>query len=316
MYKISFVNKSHQYCSHTKRFFYFSILLFFCFRVLCTAIAAPPSAEEDMMIGRKLSDFGDIEKTWHLVTVRYRTDSGELRVVYSNEIAWQTLSSGSTKFPDGAILAKIAMASTEDSLFTSSREPSKARRFQFMIRDQKQFAETRGWGYALFDGRGKVYPEDKHLQQVACNACHKLAAPRGDVFSRPGGISFNTRQWDFLQSDSAEPIFRIVERNELSPRVQKLLPKRYARLWNMEGELRKNLFQGTLDEIKPILSKKAAKTNVPAALISEDGSRFSIVIPRLDASDCKDSNEVALQAITSGISEKRGDRSANFCYSH
>ncbi len=44
--------------------------------------------------------------------------------------------------------------------------------------------------------------------------------------------------------------------------------------------LRKHLFQGTLDEMKPILEDETKKTNAPAIFMSADNKKFVIVIPK------------------------------------
>lgn len=80
----------------------------------------------------------------------------------------------------------------------------------------------------------------------------------------------------------------------------------------MEGELRKNLFQGTLDEIQPALAKKAAETGEPAALLAEDGKRFTIVAPGLDPTACKRPKEMSLVTFTSGAGGEA--KEAVHCY--
>ena len=81
------------------------------------------------MISMKLSDFKGVEKNWHLVTVRFRKDTQEMRWTFANDGAWKTLSSGSIEYPNGAVFAKIDAVTHEDAQFPSSAVPSGARRF-------------------------------------------------------------------------------------------------------------------------------------------------------------------------------------------
>ena len=121
-------------------------IAFFILAIAQTAIAQETenSKPRTTMAGIRLAEYTEIEKTWKLVTVRYRNDSGELRLVYANNLAWSSLKDGVSVYPDGAVFAKIALKSQYDPLFPSSLEPSQARRFQFMIRDAQKFPDTRG----------------------------------------------------------------------------------------------------------------------------------------------------------------------------
>src|SRR6185437_3765393 len=141
----------------------------------------------DEMSGYTLHQFGDFEKNWHLVTVRFRKDTGEMRFVYANESAWRTLLEGKTDYPDGAVFGKVAVMTQEDTAFPASAVPSGARRVQFMVRNSAKHATTDGWGYALFNAYGKRFPDKPDTQPIACAACHRLVRERGEVFSQPMG---------------------------------------------------------------------------------------------------------------------------------
>jgi hypothetical protein len=45
----------------------------------------------------------------------------------------------------------------------------------------------------------------------------------------------------------------------------------------MEGSLRQHMFQGTIDEVRPMLAKEALASKLPAVLVNEKGDRFSLV---------------------------------------
>jgi hypothetical protein len=136
------------------------------------------------MNGIKMSQFPGFAEKWHLVTVRYRKDSNEMRFTYANDLAWKSLQSLKPNYPDGAVFAKIGMMSEADPSFPSSVVPSGAKRFQFMVRDKAKYSDTDGWGYALFDDRGRLFNDDVKIRTQACVACHRIVPERDFVFSR------------------------------------------------------------------------------------------------------------------------------------
>ena len=137
------------------------------------------------MNGFTLKQFGDYVHNWHFVTVRFRHDSGEMRFVYANDIAWKALLAGSKDYPDGAVFAKSAVMTNDDPSFIDSAVPSGARREQFMVRNRKRFKDTDGWGYAVFDDQGRVsIGETQNKTSEACNACHLAVPDRGMIFSQ------------------------------------------------------------------------------------------------------------------------------------
>ena len=98
------------------------------------------------MSGYTFNDYRDFQKNWKLVTVRYRKDTDEMRFTYANDLAYSTLMSGKTDYPDGAVFAKIGFKTEPDPAFSSSAVPSGIRRYQFMVRDSKKHTSTNGWG--------------------------------------------------------------------------------------------------------------------------------------------------------------------------
>ena len=66
-----------------------------CLSLIFLSVLA--QAGESKMNGLQLKDYPDFETKWHLVTVRYRKDTGEQRFTYANDIAWTAMNAG----PDG-----------------------------------------------------------------------------------------------------------------------------------------------------------------------------------------------------------------------
>lgn len=246
--------------------------------------APSPFAGKNSMNGYRLEDFKGFQKDWHFVTVRYRKDTGEMRWTYANDIAWKALTDGGGKhYPDGAVFAKIGLATQEDPDFISSAVPSGARRFQLMVKDAKKHAETDGWGYALFDQSGRTFGEDPADQVMACHACHAVVPHRDYVFSQPVNLEIDMtafgRAAEALPENLGGLTFETVSIDELSNKVRGILPPGVKEVRLLQGKMREHMFQGTLDEIRPMLAREALASKLPAALVSEKGDRFSLVLP-------------------------------------
>ena len=235
----------------------------------------------DQMNGYKYSDFKNFEKKWKLITVRYRTDTGELRFTYANSIAYKAMMSGAKDYPDGAIFGKLGFLTEEDPGFTSSKVPSGVRRYQLMVRNKKKHASDQGWGYALFDGQGKTFAEDPHLKIQSCVACHNLVQNRGYVFSQPMNPSDAIKA--LRPSDQSNLAigfnFIKVKSKDLAPAIRKHL-EGFSEVLVLDGDIRKYIFQGTLDEITPTLITQSRKNNTPTILASVGFDRYTIVIPQ------------------------------------
>lgn len=234
----------------------------------------------------RLEPYKNFEKDWKLVTVRFRKDTGELRFTYANPVAWKHLTdrlAGKTTapYPKGAVFAKTGIATAEDVSFPSSAVPGGVRRFQLMIRDEKKYAHTEGWGYALYTEDGKMAPGNAKQAALACAACHKIVPERDYVFSVPMAglvpksslLSLPTsKNWSFRDADSSR----------LPKSVARHLPVGSRDVRVLEGEISKHVFEGTLDEVRPLLSKEVARSGKPSLLLSDDGKRFSLVFAKTE----------------------------------
>lgn len=246
---------------------------------------AYPESEPDPFMG--LSDFNGMNlkqfggfTAWQLVTVRFRKDTQEMRFVYANPTAWKELRLGTKKYSDGAIFAKIGIKTEEDSAFPSSAIPSGAARFQFMVKDKSKYSATDGWGYAIFDSQGKTLGGEPKAAVMSCHACHRLVPERDFVFSTPLPLSA------LVSQKILPPPKKQLESNlkwlnlpakDLPQNIRSLLPKGTNSVSIITGDLQKNIFVGTLDEIRPALIAKVKATGKPAALFSADGKVFTVL---------------------------------------
>jgi len=283
------------------------------------------------MNGLHLKQFGDFAQTWKLVTVRYRQDTQEMRFTYANPLAHKTLKQNlqamsadppraTVPYPDSSMFAKIGFLTGEDPSFPNSSAPQDQKRFQFMVRDQKRYAETGGWGYALFTPEGELFPDDASTQTHACVACHNLVPERHFVFSQLVSFSPGSRptksdhlkdQHQALASNSpTEPKNRRYQfvtqtMSQLQatwpPDRLSLIPTQTKSLRQFRGDPEAVAFRGSIDEIRPLLIQESIATRQPAYFVSRDGQILSLVHPRADTitpeSKCSTGRQVTTKTL-------------------
>jgi hypothetical protein len=273
----------------------FGVQRFIMFLRIVLMFLLPMSAIADDFSGKtsmndiNFLDYKDFEKNWSLVTIRFRKDTGEMRLTYANEAAMKTLVSGSISYPDGAVFAKIGIHTGVDSQFISSVVPTGIRRYQFMLKDKKKYSATGGWGYGLFDPEGKTFAEEPKASQDACYACHTMVENRGDVFSQPFSLTKNIKLPESSVEHTVSKIkYSWFKVKDLPRNVATVIPSKFTKVRFITNSiLRTKIFQGTLDEMKPILEHEVRKEKVPAILLSSDKKRFVIVVPTVTA-ECMD----------------------------
>jgi hypothetical protein len=254
--------------------------------------------------------------------VRYRKDTGEMRLTYANHKAWEALLAGGHHYPDGAVFAKIGIMTKEDPGFISSVVPSGAKRYQLMVMDHKKHSGTDGWGYALFDMEGKTFEQKPEEQVAACHACHKLVPERGYVFSQPMRLEVGLPAAMVADADKAfaqRVNFVTKEVGEFPEKLKSEIPAGFTQARVIAGALAGNMFQGTIDEIRPALAREAMRSRLPAVLINRPGTRFSMVIIKENAAACilpngkKGVEITAAYTIKPGPEEKYPVRKLVYC---
>jgi hypothetical protein len=135
--------------------------------------------------GRLPPDYRD----WRLISVaREEGELDDIRAVLGNDPAIDAYRQGTSPFPDGTVIARLAWS------YESSKENDEAFRrkqsfvaghpkngVQFMVKDATRYASTGGWLYAQFDD-GQPLRDDAQLQ--SCFQCHKAVHDRDYVFTR------------------------------------------------------------------------------------------------------------------------------------
>lgn len=226
------------------------------------------------------ADYKEFPTTWQLVTIRFRKDTGEMRLTYANELALKTLMSGSINYPDGAIFAKTNVRTMMDEQYPNSIAPKELSRYQFMVRNKDKYASTNGWGYGIFDPDGKTFPEEPAKMANACYSCHTAVENRGDVFSRPFSFIEKVKMPNYNPPKELALKYSWVKWSELTPELKKIIPKSMKKVRVLvHQKMMDNTFQGTLDELKPLLIDEAKTHKAPAFFMASDKKRFVVAVP-------------------------------------
>ena len=97
--------------------------------------------------------------------------------------------------PDGAKMAKIHWIPKQNQFFPDATVPGTLLNVDFMVKDSKRFADSGGWGYALFDYNaasdtftpGTMAGTPPQGNDAKCGfACHTVAKARDYVFTEYG----------------------------------------------------------------------------------------------------------------------------------
>jgi hypothetical protein len=129
-------------------------------------------------------------RDWRLISVAHEEGSlNDIRAILGNDVAIKTYREGKLPFPDGTIIARIAWKDVPSE--ENNKVFGRAQSFvagsapdwylQFMVKDSKKYAATRGWGYAQFDKDGNPSADEAKLK--ACAPCHEPAAHNDFVFT-------------------------------------------------------------------------------------------------------------------------------------
>jgi len=96
-------------------------------------------------------------------------------------------------FPDGAKMAKVHWSPKQSEFFPDATVPGRLVNVDFMVKDSKRFADSGGWGWAVFDydaasdtfkpGTSAGTPPQGN--DAKCGfACHTVAKNRDYVFTQ------------------------------------------------------------------------------------------------------------------------------------
>jgi hypothetical protein len=166
--------------------------------VLAILVGAATSAEDkyDLRVpgGLAFSEFRGYED-WAVVAIDHTDDL--MKVIVGNPVAISAFRAGipgnGTPFPDGAKMAKVEWRpkKSPDAPYDIS-VPGVVYDLDFMVKDAKRFADSGGWGYAVFKHdvvSGTYAPATQTHRPPQGNdarcgsACHTIAKSKDYVFT-------------------------------------------------------------------------------------------------------------------------------------
>jgi hypothetical protein len=133
-------------------------------------------------------------ETWQVISTTNRFDNiPSIRVVFGNTIAVKAIRENQiAPWPEGAIIVKVVWNITEDK--NGVIRPQTVNSVQFMIKDGERFPDSKGWGFAKFDGINLVPFGKTAAFNTTCLNCHKLCSETGYVFNVPQQDSVKKRE--------------------------------------------------------------------------------------------------------------------------
>ena len=158
--------------------------------------AAPDKYDVKVPGGLAFSEFRGYE-SWQTIAISH--DDKVMAVTLGNPVMIQAYRAGfpanGKPVPDGARMAKVHWAPKPNQFFPSAMVPGKLLNVDFMVKDSKRFADSGGWGYAVFEydpasdtfrpGDSASKPPQGH--DAKCGfACHTTAKAKDYVFTEYG----------------------------------------------------------------------------------------------------------------------------------
>ena len=132
----------------------------------------------------------------HWEAVSMSQDGPLMAVILANPSMMEAFRSGAPAngkpFPDGAKMAKVHYTPKKMDVFPAATVPGEQHDVDFMLKDSKRFADSGGWGYAVFEYEaatktfrvGNTQDSPPQSNDAKCGyACHTLVKNRDYVFT-------------------------------------------------------------------------------------------------------------------------------------
>jgi hypothetical protein len=146
--------------------------------------------------GLAFAEFRGYE-SWQVVSVSL--DGGQFAVILANPAMIKAYQAGipdnGKPFPDGAKMAKVHWTPKKLETFPDAQVPGTLHDVDFMVKDSKRFADSGGWGYAVFDYEaasdsfkpGTEASKPPQGKDAKCGfGCHTIVKNRDYVFTEYG----------------------------------------------------------------------------------------------------------------------------------
>jgi len=123
-------------------------------------------------------------RQWKAISTTDRFDNGTMRIIFGNDVVIKAISEKNTNpWPDGAVFAKAAWKQQVDA--NGNIATGQFIQVEFMIKDQKKYASTAGWGWARWRGDDlKPYGDGASFDRE-CISCHQPVKKSDYVFTTP-----------------------------------------------------------------------------------------------------------------------------------
>src|ERR1041384_2993099 len=115
--------------------------------------------------------------------------------VHPEGAGWARVLGNCQPCPDGSRMAKIHWSPTKMATFPAATVPGTLHDVDFMVKDSNRFADSGGWGWAVFEYEaasrtfrpGTSAAAPRQGRAATCGfACHTFVKPRDDVFTDYG----------------------------------------------------------------------------------------------------------------------------------
>jgi hypothetical protein len=146
--------------------------------------------------GLAFSEFRGYE-AWQVVSISQ--DGPLMAAILANPVMIDAYLAGipgnGKPFPDGAKMAKVHWTPKKMEIFPAATVPGPQHDVDFMVKDSKRFADSGGWGYAVFEydaasdafRPGNSADSPPQGNDAKCGfACHTIAKTRDYVFTDYG----------------------------------------------------------------------------------------------------------------------------------
>ncbi len=164
--------------------------------VVALAMAAQDKYTLKVPGGLAFSEFKGYE-SWQVVSISQ--DGPLMAAILANPVMIKAYQAGipanGRPFPDGSKLAKIHWIPKKMETFPAATVPGAQHDMDFMLKDSKKFADSGGWGYAVFEydaatntfTPGTLSDKPPQGNDAKCGfACHTRVKTRDYVFTEYG----------------------------------------------------------------------------------------------------------------------------------
>ena len=163
---------------------------------VATAIAAQDKYSVKVPGGLAFSEFKGYEG-WQAIAIS--RNEKVMAMILGNPVMIDAYKAGipanGKPFPDGAKMAKVHYSPKKLETFPAATVPGPLHDVDFMVKDSKRFADSGGWGYAVFDydnktdafTPGTLAGMPPQGNDAKCGfACHTIVKTRDYVFTEYG----------------------------------------------------------------------------------------------------------------------------------